>query len=145
MHLTFTVYHGALLYLALVFWCSKVTTSSESHHILPVMFARFVIVFRFIFLSLCFLCIRMVARWRQSWAIFTFLNDWILLVCRRLTPKFAFILSLTRSLSISSYYFMTLGEGGEFWWFQRALTIGRRLYCLVVCLNLDVYFCYSAG
>ena len=40
--------------------------SSEIHHIIPVMFASFVIVFRYIFSLYLFLCIKKVARWRRS-------------------------------------------------------------------------------
>ena len=41
--------------------------------------------------------------------------------------EFAFILALNRNLSVSSYYFMTSGEGGKFRLFSRALSLGRRL------------------
>ena len=66
-------------------------------------------------------------------------------MCRRLTLEFASVIALTRSLSISSHYFMALGEGGKFWCFSRSMSIGRRFCCLVTCLNSDVYFFVLKG
>ena len=108
-------------------------------------FASFITVFSFIFLSFYFLWIGRVARRRQSWDILTVLDGWTVIMCRRLTLEFASVIALTRSLSISSHYFMALGEGGKFWCFSRSMSIGRRFCCLVTCLNSDVYFFRPEG
>ena len=66
------------------------------HHLLPVMYASFVTVFSFIFLSLSFLCIRRVRRRRRSWDILTVLEYCTLLMWRRQTLELDFDLALIR-------------------------------------------------
>ena len=53
-------------FFAFFFWWVMVSRYKGSHHLLTVMFARFVTVFSLIFISLYFLWIRIVASWRQS-------------------------------------------------------------------------------
>ena len=74
-----------------------------------------------------------------------FLEEWTSLMYRSLTLEFDFFLAFTRSLSISSYYFMTLGDGGDLCSFSSDLSLGRRLYCPVMCLSFDIYFCWTYG
>ena len=85
-----------------------------SQHILPVMYANFVTFLSFIFTSLPILYIRRVTRRKKSWATLTVLEDCTLRMWRRRTLDLAFDLVLTRKLSISLYYLIASGEGGNF-------------------------------
>ena len=87
-------------------WWRRVVILRRGHHILPVMYANFVTIFGFIFISLSILCTRSVARRMQSWASLTVLYD-----C---TLQLAFDLVLTSSLFIALYSLITSGEGGHF-------------------------------
>ena len=97
------------------FWWRRVLILRGGHHLLPVISANFVTVFSFIFFPLSILCMRRATRQRQSWATLTVLEDCTLLVWRRQTLELDFYLSLTSSLSISSYASIDSGEGGHFW------------------------------
>ena len=61
-----------------------------SHHILPVMSFSLVTIFRFIFLSLSFLCMRIVARQNRSWDNLIVLEDCTCLMWRHWTLDFDF-------------------------------------------------------
>ena len=97
------------------FWWRRVVMSKGSHHLIPMMSAKFVTVFSFIFIFLSIICIMRVTRQRQSWYTLTVLEDCTLIMWRCRALEFYFDLDLIRSLSISSYALITSGGGGHFW------------------------------
>ena len=85
------------------------------HYLILVISASLVIFFGLIFLSLSFLCMRRVSRWRQSWANLTVFEGYTLIMGRRQTLELAFDLALTMSWLISLYSLIASCAGGEFW------------------------------
>ena len=66
--------HSWYSLIAFNFWWRRVLMLRGGHHLLPVMYYRFVTAFSFIFISLSFLCMRRVTRRRRIWASLTVLE-----------------------------------------------------------------------
>ena len=108
-------------------------------------FDSFVTAFSLIFISLRFIFIRRKYRHSHSWAVLMVLDDCTFLVFILLTLELYFLLALTRSLSISLHYLISLPGGGGVWCRSSYIIWGRRLWWRAIYQIVELYFCCPHG
>ena len=133
-------YYSSFLF---VLMCIRVVESRCSHQRCPVILARLLTVFSFLFVSVFFLFMIISHSRTLIWENLTFLDDWTFVMWSFMIFQLAWSMDLVRSWSMFLYSSMDFWEGGNVCRCARSINCWRRLFSLVINMSFDVYFFWS--